>query len=148
MAKLLILEDDAEQAVLLRDALRRRGHDVEWKGTGSEALSRLAAGDIDLLIADLIIYKDGELTADGGLSLLGHIQQAAKHHQEDWALNLKVLAISGTVTRPGMSSILTNAKVLGAHDSLPKPIELPTLYARVDQLLSETVEAAASSTTD
>jgi DNA-binding response OmpR family regulator len=49
----LVVEDDRELRDVVRRYLERAGHPVHTTGSGAEALSRLAAGGIDLVVLDL-----------------------------------------------------------------------------------------------
>jgi two-component system response regulator QseB len=52
-AGLLVVEDDPRIAAVLVKGLRKRGFDSAWVMTGAEAISRVEAGDVDLLLLDL-----------------------------------------------------------------------------------------------
>lgn len=50
--RILYIDDDADLAVLVGRALKRRGHEMEHVGNGEAALQRLAAGGIDAIALD------------------------------------------------------------------------------------------------
>ena len=50
MAKILIIEDDADIAAIEQDYLALAGHDVVIKADGSAGLQAALTGDFDLLL--------------------------------------------------------------------------------------------------
>ena len=55
MAKILIAEDDDSMRNFLARAVRRAGYKVVAVDRGTRALPYLAAGDIDLLLTDIVM---------------------------------------------------------------------------------------------
>lgn len=53
MAKILIVDDHGVNRKVARGLLARHGHDVVEAASGEEALRRLEAGDIDLVVLDI-----------------------------------------------------------------------------------------------
>ncbi|BDG03626.1 sigma-54-dependent transcriptional regulator [Anaeromyxobacter oryzae] len=53
MARVLIADDEAKLGRLLAEALERDGHAVDRVGGGREALARLSAGPLDVVVTDL-----------------------------------------------------------------------------------------------
>lgn len=61
MARVLIVDDEPTLLELLGRYLERRGHSVSTASTAEEALERVRARDLDLVIADLTLPgADGE----------------------------------------------------------------------------------------
>ena len=58
-ARILIVEDDALNRLLLHDLLELRGHEVVEAATVEEARGKLAAGGLDLLVLDVQIPGGG-----------------------------------------------------------------------------------------
>ncbi len=54
-AQILLIEDDARLAGMVRDYLGGSGLAVTVAGTGAEGLSRLAGGRFDAVILDLML---------------------------------------------------------------------------------------------
>jgi PAS domain S-box-containing protein len=52
-AHILVVDDEPEVGQLLIDILERDGHRVDRVGSGREALTRLADGEVDLILSDL-----------------------------------------------------------------------------------------------
>lgn len=53
MATILVAEDDLHILRVISLWLKRNGHEVAESRTGSDALARLRAGDIDLMVTDV-----------------------------------------------------------------------------------------------
>src|SRR5262249_61897763 len=55
-ARILVVEDNADTAALLRDLLEGEGYEVETAATGEAAFDALAlAPDVDLMVLDLML---------------------------------------------------------------------------------------------
>lgn len=52
MARILIVEDDADLSAVLADCLRHEGYATDLAGTGVEALDRLSRGEYDVMLLD------------------------------------------------------------------------------------------------
>jgi DNA-binding response OmpR family regulator len=60
MARILIVEDEPDIALLLQLDLRDEGHEVEVEGDGAEASRRALESDWDLILLDVMLpHKDG-----------------------------------------------------------------------------------------
>jgi two-component system response regulator RegX3 len=117
MARILIVEDHPDTAIVLTTELGVGGHDVESAGDGSDALDRLARRSYDLVILDLVLPKLS------GEAVLRRIRE-----RHDSTL---VLILSGKDTLADRVAGLG----LGADDYLTKPFEMAELLARVETLL-------------
>ncbi|WP_417721365.1 response regulator transcription factor [Salipiger sp.] len=136
MARILILEDDAEFAELLSLDLRDMGHEADIIDSGFLALQMLADRDYDLLIADIFIWKDGQSTSDGGLLVAGRLRILRIMKRDDKRARIPVLAISGAMVHPGNEHILRVARNIGADDVLAKPFTPAELHEKIDALLA------------
>lgn len=130
MAKLVLLEDDAEFVELLYEALTADGHEVIAFDRGTDAAEHVMNNDADLVICDMFIKDGDEMIADGGIKLISKLKQV-----ED--IRIPVLAISGSFSDMDTGYYLkTAAKTVGADDILSKPFEHEELRARIDGLLA------------
>ena len=115
--RVLVVEDEAKLAALLRRGLRREGMGVDVARSGEDALVRAAATDYDVILLDLMLpgYDGFEvcrrLRADGV-----------------WSPTLMLTALDGVEDRVrGLDS--------GADDYLAKPFSFEELLARMRALV-------------
>lgn len=118
-ARLLVVDDDPAMCDLLREELEDEGFTVDVARGGRAALSRLARGDIDVVVSDV---KMPDLD---GLDLLREIQ----------AQNPRPQVI--TITAFGSIDTAIRAVKLGAFDYITKPFALPELLGTIDKALLE-----------
>lgn len=115
--KILLVEDEAVAAELLRESLARSGWTVATEGAGDRALLRLGREVFDVVVADV------ELPGLSGIELAR-----------------RVLAGPGEAPRfilvSGQDRIIesVNALELGVEDFLPKPLNLKRLTALLKRL--------------
>ena len=121
MSAILIVDDDKSLRDLLSSVLRERGHDVATAGEGNEALELMAQRCFEMVISDIIMPgKEGIETIREIRGLYPDVQVIA-------------MSAGGSV---GNAQILEYARMIGAHDSIRKPVELPALITKVEQMLS------------
>lgn len=131
------MEDDPAQAFDLADLLMLEGHDVITVQDGASANEELEGGRFDLLIADLIIRREGQAIPDGGILLIGRLRMAGKLPELAWIDEMPILAVSGSVHNKGMGHALSLANDLGADAILSKPFSSENLLEAVNLLLTE-----------
>ena len=137
MARILLLEDDEEFAELLKMDLELSDHEVIITDSGSKALDHLTNGHFDLLIADIYIWKEGQVQRDGGLLLTGRLHALRVTNVKDRRGSIPIIVISGAVVRPGQKHILDVAKSLGADAVLAKPFSSEDMHRTIEKLLAE-----------
>ena len=120
MARVLIVEDEANLAKGIRFNLELEGYEVDVIGDGTEALERLTRpGDDrhDLVILDIMLPgMDGLAVADG-------MRKAG---------NFTPILM---LTAKSLPDDVVHGLEAGADDYLPKPFDLAVLLARVKGLL-------------
>jgi DNA-binding response OmpR family regulator len=115
-ARVLVVEDDAAIADVLRRSLRAEGHEVRSAGDGAEALTAAEQFVPDLVVLDL------------GLPRLDGIEVLRRLRADSDVPVLILTARTETSDRvEGLDS--------GADDYLPKPFEREELLARIRALL-------------
>ncbi|MEO1139150.1 MAG: response regulator [Pseudomonadota bacterium] len=130
--KILILEDDPEFGALVSDSLQRAGYDTSLFSDVSKAIGVFESEDFDLVVADLIIKKEGVITSEGGLILTWRIREIA----ESKGITVPVIAMSGSVHHLGMQHALDTARHMGADEVMAKPFSPQDLLERVEKVLA------------
>ncbi len=129
MARILLMEDDRPLGLELAGRLGNAGHEVVLSPSASYARAELWHWDFDLLIADLVVRKNGRPVADGGLGLISWVRHTAT---TTVGLNyLPIVAISGEQTGRAMDVLLLTADRLGADVVLEKPVDVPLLLRKI-----------------
>jgi len=121
MASVLVIEDDPDYRILLKDALESAGFDVMTAVNGSDGVDTMARGACAVVITDMLMpEKEGFETI---LEL--------KRLKTD----VQIVAISGGGRSGRGEDLLRHAKVFGAHYTMAKPIVLKDLVALVRGLM-------------
>lgn len=122
MARLLLIEDDADTAGLLLDDLRGRGHEIAWATNGLEGASAARRGGWGAIILDRMLPgQDG----------LGILQDLRRDGDRTPALVISALGDVDERIR-GLRA--------GGDDYLAKPFALGELAARIEALLRRAVD--------
>jgi len=119
--RILVVEDSAKMAGLLRKGLERDGHAVDVTGSGDEATWMAVENDYDAIILDIIL--DASRPGIDGFEVCRRARQAGC-----WTPVLMVTA------RDAVSDRVRGLDT-GADDYLPKPFSLEEFLARVRALI-------------
>jgi two-component system, NtrC family, response regulator AtoC len=114
---LLVVDDDADAAELLRVLLSKRGHDVVTCSNATDALERLRQEDIDVVVADI------QMEGISGLELCARIRE---NHPD-------VLTI--LITGHSSVDVAVGAIRAGAYDFVLKPISIDAVAVAVARAL-------------
>jgi DNA-binding NtrC family response regulator len=117
--RVLVVDDDRGMCELLHDRLERRGFDVVWRTSPSEALDLVTAGALDAVVTDI---QMGELD---GLDLCARI-----------AANRPDVPVI-VITAFGSLETAIGAIRSGAHDFVPKPFEIEELVLRLSRAIEQ-----------
>ncbi len=112
MARILIVDDDQSDRIVVSTILERAGHEVFFAEDGEEALSQYRGNAIDIVITDLQMPKVH------GLELITRLR--------DLSPRPAIIAISGTGEPQ-----LDMAQALGADETLVKPVHPHELLSAV-----------------
>ncbi|KAE8128056.1 MULTISPECIES: response regulator transcription factor [Bifidobacterium] len=117
MARILIVEDDADLSPVLDDCLRHEGYATAMAGTGVEALDALSRESFDVMLLDRDLPV---LSGDEVMRAVDRLHVPVR--------TLMLTAAGGIDDR-------VQGLDLGADDYLPKPFAYPELLARIRALL-------------
>ena len=120
-ARILVVEDNADTAALLRDLLEGEGYDVETAATGEAAFEALAvAPDVDLMVLDLM------LPGMSGYEVIERLRAQAE------LSDLPILVLSAL----GSASARVRGLREGADDYMTKPFLPEEIVARARTLVT------------
>lgn len=120
MKRVLLVDDNEFMRASLIDALVVSGYDALAASNGMEALEILASGqEFDVIVTDIIMPKMD------GIQFIMEVR--------DVLPNIKLVAISGGSDRLMKESGLDTAKRLGANAVIPKPFDVETLLAALEE---------------
>lgn len=117
MARILIIEDDADLSAVLDDCLRHEGYATDLATTGIEALGRLSQGTYDVMLLDR------DLPVLSGDEVMRTVDR------------LRIPVRTLMLTAAGSVEDRVRGLDLGADDYLAKPFAYPELLARIRALL-------------
>lgn len=120
MARVLLIDDEADLLAPMEMALAAADHEVTALSDGAEALREVDAADFDLVVTDIVMPRTD------GLETLRELRRDNP--------DLKIIAISGGgLMDPAYH--LRMAEGLGATRTLTKPFALKTLVQAVEDLV-------------
>jgi CheY-like chemotaxis protein len=114
MATILVIDDQEPIRALLRAVLEGAGHQVLEASNGHRGLEVYRERSADLIITDIVMPEMN------GLELMLELTRSF--------LNVKVIAISGSLEGEGGINV---AKLLGARQAFPKPLDMEQLLSAV-----------------
>jgi CheY-like chemotaxis protein len=116
MAKILIVDDEEMDRILLSEILHQAGHEPLFAPNGQVALGIWKRTKVDLVVTDIVMP---ELN---GLELLESMRE-----EDPW---VRVIAISGVTAKK-----LNEAARAGAHAILTKPVDPEELLQEIGKAL-------------
>ena len=119
MARILIVDDEEMDRVLLSQILHQAGHEALFAPNGEAALRIWNKSPVDLVVTDIVMP---------GLDGLGLIE--ALKEEDPW---IRVIAISGVTAKK-----LNEAARAGALAILTKPVDPEELLQEIHRALEET----------
>jgi DNA-binding response OmpR family regulator len=121
VAKVLVVEDEAELANIIAEHLRSEGHFVALEGNGAKALERASVDAFDLLILDLMLPG------------LDGLEVARRLRRSSGATSATVPILMLTARAEETDRVL--GFEVGADDYIVKPFSLREFLARVRAML-------------
>lgn len=126
MKRILIADDEAYVARVLKLSLERAGYQVEWASNGKLALERVHANPPDVLITDI------QMPVMTGQELCARIQEELPQRQ----FLIFVVTSRTEVEHREWSARISNLMFL------EKPISMRTLLAKLEEYFSSHVSPA------
>jgi CheY-like chemotaxis protein len=120
MASILVIDDEPEIRALLRTVLEAAGHRVTEATNGQEGVARYRQQPTDLVVTDIYMPEFN------GLYLILELIREFP--------NIKVIAMASG-SQSEQKSMLNAAKLLGARQTFPKPLNLEKFLAAVEHEL-------------
>ncbi len=143
MPHILILEDNAELVFELTERYETQGYEVTWARGAEEALGILNTIQVDVVIADIFILRDGNHSTDGGITLIGMMRSTQFMPGKKDLSKIPVIAMTGAVRPRGNPNILQVAQTIGARYALEKPVAMEEM----DELISFCLDISAAQCT-
>lgn len=122
MARIIVIDDEADLRALLRHILEAHGHEVDEAENGAQALSVLRQRLYDLVITDVLMPEQD------GVAVMKQVPELQPQ--------AKVLAISGGGPTVPADWSLKMMKLFGVNAALHKPFDESVLMNAVDELLA------------
>jgi DNA-binding NtrC family response regulator len=119
MARILVLDDLADEVLIVQKILGRKGHEVIGFTDEEKAIAYARSKNVDLLILDIKLKKLN------GMEVLEEIKKARPE--------IKAMMLTGY---PSLETA-RKAKELGAQAYCVKPVESEELEETVDSILSQ-----------
>lgn len=117
--RILVIEDEEDMQFMLREALSRRGYEVETAGTGDEGLARLKAASFDLILLDV------RLPGQDGVSLIPAIKE------------IDHMSIIILMTAFGSRRLAMDAIQSGAYDYFTKPFRMDEMHTVIQRAIEK-----------
>ena len=119
VAKILVVDDQADNRDLLCSLLRTVGFNVRSASNGEEALAAVAMEDFDLMLLDL------RMPGIGGLEVIDHLRRPNLERR------LPIVIVSASALETEQSSAIDR----GADGFLSKPVNDRDLFAMIERLV-------------
>lgn len=129
MARILVMEDEVEQAELFATVCRTAGHTADIAYSSVEARALLSDKKYDVVLADLVVGAariDAAEGADNAVPLLSHIARIAAYDRPE----VIVVTPAPRAVRDGSAARLLPD--LGARLVLEKPVAAARLLEAID----------------
>lgn len=117
MARILVVDDDALDRMILESLVNQAGHEPVFAEDGKDALDLFRNQDFDLVVTDLVMPRLN------GLLLIRQIMELDP--------STSIIAITGSSPEQ-----LTRAEDYGATVTLVKPLDPDHLFSKIEEILA------------
>ena len=129
MKRLLIVDDDSDHRLILRTMFESSGYGYEEAADGGEALSKLRAGKVDMVLTDL------HMPGMNGLELIQHMGRLAL------SANIPVILM----TSQSREDMFSEAFRVGSWAVIFKPYDFSKLVEEVGRAIGQPESAKLTS---
>jgi len=138
MKKIVLMEDDAEQAKALGELLTLSGFNVVAAANDEDAFSAiLSAPRADLLITDIFVPHGEASQIERGMTLIDKVRRS----EDDVLKNMPIISISGIRFPRSMAYTFDNPYAFGSDAHLAKPVGIERLLQTIDEVLNDSPRA-------
>jgi DNA-binding response OmpR family regulator len=113
--RILVIEDEEDQAKLYEMALKRMGYQVSNAFTGEEGVAEFQANGADAILLDITLPEMQ------GLQVLKEIRHISA--------SVPVIVITGK----DPDEVCTEGELLGIHSCFLKPVDIEKIYSTLEQ---------------
>ena len=124
MSHILVVEDSEDLRYIIKDILKKAGHEVSEACDGSEVAALLTGKPIDLVVTDILMPEQE------GIQTILQIRRSNP--------DIKIIGMSGGGAG-GAEHYLEMAREFGANATMLKPFKKTQLLELVDELLGTSV---------
>ena len=117
--RILVIEDEEDMQFMLKEALGRRGYEVQVAGDGARGIEELKAATFELILLDV------RLPGADGVSLIPKIRE------------IDPLAVIILMTAFGSRRLAMDAIQAGAYDYFTKPFRMDEMYVVIQRALEK-----------
>nr|WP_243425641.1 PAS domain S-box protein [Clostridium paridis] len=117
--KILLVEDDKVNQMVISRILKKKGHDVEIAQNGIEAINKVEAHSYDVILMDIHMPEMDGIEATKRIRM--------KHGKDK---HVPIIAITAYALQGDREKFLAN----GMDDYVPKPIIIDELFSAIDRV--------------
>ena len=126
MAHILVIDDEPDMRIILKEHLSRQGHHVETACDGKDGLRLIATCSYDLVVTDIVMPNLD------GLEVLTALNRKYPH--------IKKIVITGGTAKIDHNYLMEIARKMRADKVIAKPIEYAGFSAIVNEVLCHEIQ--------
>lgn len=131
MAKIILMEDDVEQAKALGELLTILGHCVTITNDDDEALAKInGSSEYDVLITDIFTPTSANAQIERGLFLIDQVRNST----DEKTSAMPIISISGVRFTRSLAYSFDDPNAFGSDVHLSKPFGVDSLKKTIEDL--------------